>query len=137
MSVIVERNSALPSTRAQVFSLGQLPSFMRDNGSTDSSMVPFHIYTGDRTHTVDNFFLDSLYLTAVPADSTQFNVTFKVDEGYRVHVIVEDIRTGQSADLSSSVLGLSSAEIASNLEAAEEHYQDAIFSSWQKPVEQC
>ena len=137
MTVIVGRNSPLPSTSAQVFSLGQIPSFMRDNCSTDPSIVPFHIYTGDRTHTVDNFLLDSLHLTAVPAGSTQFNVTFEVDEGYKAHVIVEDISTGQSADLNASVRGLSSTEIEANLKAAEEHHQDTISSIWQKAVQQC
>jgi len=115
MTSLIERNSAIPTRKQQVFSTAD------DN----QPAVDVHVLQGERQMAVDNRTLGLFKLTGLPAAPRgvpQIEVTFDIDANGILNVSAKDLGTGaeQSIKIESSS-GLSDEEISRMTKEAEDH----------------
>ena len=116
MTKIVERNTAVPASKSQVFSTYQ-------DGQTT---VLIQIFEGERSMTKDNRMLGKFELSGIPAmarGKAQIEVTFDVDENSILHVGAKEKGSGSEHQITitNDKGRLSAADIARMVEEAAEH----------------
>ncbi|MBA4493128.1 molecular chaperone DnaK [Paenactinomyces guangxiensis] len=112
---IIERNTAIPTDKSQIFSTAA------DNQTT----VDIHVLQGERQMAADNKTLGRFQLTDIPPAPRglpQIEVTFKIDANGIVNVSAKDKATGKSQAITiQSSSGLSDEEIERMVRDAELH----------------
>ncbi|MCB9060740.1 MAG: molecular chaperone DnaK [Halobacteriovoraceae bacterium] len=113
MTPIIEKNTAIPTKRSQVFSTAQ------DN----QPAVSIHVLQGEREFAKDNKTLGRFDLTGIapaPRGVPQIEVTFDIDANGIVHVSAVDKATGKSQEIKiTGGSGLSEDEIEQMIRDAE------------------
>jgi len=115
MTVLIEKNTTIPTKKAQVFSTAE------DN----QSAVTIHVLQGERKKANDNKSLGRFDLTDIrpaPRGMPQIEVSFDLDANGILHVSAKDKNTGkeQSIQIKASS-GLSEEEIEKMVKDAESH----------------
>ena len=118
MTKLIERNTAIPTKRSEVFSTAE------DNQPS----VLIQVYQGEREFARDNKPLGTFELTGIapaPRGVPQIEVTFDIDANGIVNVSAKDLGTGkeQSIQITASS-GLSDADIEKLVKEAEAHAAD-------------
>ncbi len=88
MSPVIKRNSAIPTTKTQVFSTAQ------DNQPT----VTIKVFEGERAQTKNNHLLGNFDLDGIPPaprGKPQIEVKFEIDANGLLHVSAKDLGTGK------------------------------------------
>jgi molecular chaperone DnaK len=88
MSTIIERNTAVPVRRTEVFT----------TGADNQPSVKISVYQGERPIAADNKLLGNFKLTGIPPAERgvpQIEVTFDIDANGIVHVSAKDVATGK------------------------------------------
>ena len=114
-TVLIPRNTTIPTSKSQVFSTAQ------DN----QPAVDIHVLQGERSMAADNKTLGNFQLTGIPAAPRgvpQIEVKFDIDANGIVNVTAKDLGTNkeQSITITSST-NLSDEEIERMKKEAEEH----------------
>ncbi|KAF5806542.1 putative Heat shock protein 70 family [Helianthus annuus] len=87
MSVLIPRNTPIPTTKEEVYV----------SSVDDQESVLFEVYQGEGIKTNENVFLDTFTLhdiPAAPAEKQEFKVCFNIDVNGILHVSAEVISTG-------------------------------------------
>ncbi len=88
MAPVIKRNSAIPTTKTQVFSTAQ------DNQPT----VTIKVFEGERAQTKNNHLLGNFDLDGIPPaqrGKPQIEVKFEIDANGLLHVSAKDLGTGK------------------------------------------
>jgi molecular chaperone DnaK len=113
MAPLIERNTTIPTRRAQIFSTAT------DNQAT----VEIKVYQGERSMAADNKLLGTFELTGIPPAPRavpQIEVTFDIDADGLLHVEAKDKTTGRAQRITiRSSSGLSDEDIAQMIADAE------------------
>jgi molecular chaperone DnaK len=113
MAPLIERNTTIPTRRAQIFSTAT------DNQAT----VEIKVYQGERSLAADNKLLGTFELTGIPPAPRavpQIEVTFDIDADGLLHVEAKDKTTGRAQRITiRSSSGLSDEDIAQMIADAE------------------
>ena len=115
MTKLIERNTAIPTKRSEVFSTAE------DNQPS----VLIQVYQGERSFARDNKLLGTFELGGIapaPRGMPQIEVTFDIDANGIVHVSAKDRGTGQEQSVTiTGGSGLSKEDIERMVKEAEEH----------------
>jgi molecular chaperone DnaK len=115
MTKMIERNTAIPTKRSEVFSTAE------DNQPS----VAIQVYQGEREFTRDNKLLGNFELTGIapaPRGLPQIEVTFDIDANGIVHVTARDKGTGKEQSVKiTGGSALSKDEIDRMVKDAEAH----------------
>ncbi|PTX64846.1 molecular chaperone DnaK [Melghirimyces profundicolus] len=115
---LIERNTAIPTEKSQVFS----------TAADNQTAVDIHVLQGEREMAADNKTLGRFQLTDIPPAPRgvpQIEVTFKIDRNGIVNVSAKDKATGKSQAITiKSSSGLSDDEIDRMVKEAEEYAEE-------------
>ncbi|MBN1885217.1 MAG: molecular chaperone DnaK [Candidatus Krumholzibacteriota bacterium] len=115
MTRLIERNSALPCRRSQIFS----------TATDNQPAVSIHVLQGEREMARDNRTLarfDLVGMPPAPRGVPQIEVAFDIDEDGIVHVSAKDLGTGKEQKIEVKVSsGLSRDEIERMVQEAEDN----------------
>ena len=115
---LIERNSAIPTEKSQIFS----------TAADNQTAVDIHVLQGEREMAADNKTLGRFQLTDIPPAPRgvpQIEVTFKIDRNGIVNVSAKDKATGKSQDITiKSSSGLSDEEIERMVNEAEQYAEE-------------
>ncbi|MDQ5854477.1 MAG: molecular chaperone DnaK, partial [Chloroflexota bacterium] len=113
MAPLIERNTTIPTRRAQVFS----------TATDNQSAVEIKVYQGERPLATDNKLLGTFELTGIPPAPRavpQIEVTFDIDADGLLHVEAKDKATGRAQSITiRSSSGLADEDIAQMVAEAE------------------
>ncbi|SFJ09369.1 molecular chaperone DnaK [Thermoflavimicrobium dichotomicum] len=115
---LIERNTAIPVERSQIFS----------TATDNQTVVDIHVLQGERPMAKDNKTLGRFQLRDIPPAPRgvpQIEVTFKIDVNGIVSVTAKDKATGKSQNITiQSSSGLSEEEIQRMIREAELHAEE-------------
>ena len=118
MTPLIERNTAIPTGKSQVFS----------TASDNQSQVEIHILQGERPMATDNKTLGSFVLDGIPAAPRgipQIEVAFDIDLNGILSVSAKDKATGKEQKITiTSATNLSKAEVEKMKQEAEKYAED-------------
>jgi molecular chaperone DnaK len=118
MTPLIERNTTIPTKKAEVFSTAE------DSQTT----VEIHVLQGERKMAVDNKTIGKFQLTGIPPaprGMPQVEVTFDIDANGILHVSAKDRTTGKEQKIRiEASSGLSENEINRMVKDAEEHAKE-------------
>ena len=113
MTVLIERNTTIPTTKSQVFS----------TAADNQTAVDIHVLQGERSMAYDNTTLGRFQLSEIPPAPRgipQIEVTFDIDANGIVHVTAKDLGTGKEQKVTiTSGTNLSEEEIEKKVKEAE------------------
>lgn len=117
-TVLIERNTTIPTSKSQVFS----------TAADNQPAVDIHVLQGERKMATDNKTLGRFQLTDIPLAPRgvpQIEVTFNIDANGIVNVKAKDLGTNKEQSITiTSGGGLSEDEINQMVKEAEEHAED-------------
>ncbi len=115
MTVLIPRNTTIPTTKKQVFS----------TAADNQPAVDIHILQGERSMAADNKTLGNFQLTGIPAAPRgvpQIEVSFDIDANGIVNVKAKDLGTNKEQAITiTSNTALTDEEIEKMMKEAEEH----------------
>jgi len=118
MTVLIERNTTIPTSKKQVFS----------TAADNQPAVDIHILQGERSMAADNKTLGRFQLSGIPAAPRgvpQIEVTFDIDANGIVNVKAKDLGTNKEQAITiTSSTNLSDEEIEKMRKEAEEHAEE-------------
>ncbi len=119
MTPVIKRNSAIPTSKTQVFSTAQ------DNQPT----VTIKVYEGERAQTKSNHLLGNFDLDGIPPaprGKPQIEVKFEIDANGILHVTAKDLGTGKETmvKIDNNKERLTEEEIQRMVKEAEEFADD-------------
>ncbi len=118
MTRIIERNTTIPTKKAQIFSTAD------DN----QTAVTIHVLQGERGMAIDNRTLGRFDLVGIPLAPRgvpQIEVTFDIDANGIVHVSAKDLATGKEQKIVvQASSGLSTEEIERMVKDSDEHREE-------------
>lgn len=118
MTVLIERNTTIPTRKSQVFS----------TAAENQTAVTINVLQGERKMASDNRPLgrfDLIGIPAAPRGVPQIEVSFDIDANGIVHVSAKDLGTGKEQKIRiESSSGLNEDEINKMVEDAEKHSED-------------
>ncbi len=118
MTKLIERNTTIPSRKAQIFS----------TAADNQSSVDIHVLQGEREMAGDNKSLGRFELTGIPPAPRgvpQVEVTFDIDANGILHVTAKDMGSGKEQAIKiTAKSGLSEDDIKRMVRDAEEHAEE-------------
>ena len=118
MTVLIPRNTTIPTSKSQVFS----------TAADNQPAVDIHVLQGERSMAQDNKTLGNFQLTGIPAAPRgvpQIEVKFDIDANGIVNVSAKDLGTNNSQSITiTSSTNLSDDEIEKMRREAEEHAEE-------------
>ena len=118
MTVLIPRNTTIPTSKQQVFS----------TAADNQPAVDIHVLQGERSMAADNKTLGNFQLTGIPAAPRgvpQIEVKFDIDANGIVNVSAKDLGTNKSQSITiTSNTNLTDEEIERMRKEAEEHAEE-------------
>ena len=118
MTKLIERNSAIPTKKAQTFS----------TAADNQTSVDVHVVQGEREMAKDNKTLGRFELVGIPSaarGTPQIEVSFDIDANGILSVTAKDLGTGKEQAIKiTAKSGLTEAEINRMVKDAEEHAEE-------------
>ena len=118
MTVLIERNTTIPTSKSQVFS----------TAADNQPAVDVHVLQGERSMASDNKSLGHFQLTGIPAAPRgvpQIEVKFDIDANGIVNVTAKDLGTNKEQSITiTASSNLSDEEIERMQKEAEEHKEE-------------
>ncbi|WP_413569928.1 molecular chaperone DnaK [Bdellovibrio sp. HCB117] len=118
MTTLIERNSAIPTKKSQVFS----------TAADNQPAVDIHVLQGERKMATDNKTLGRFELVGIPPAPRgvpQVEVTFDIDANGILHVSAKDMSSGKTQQIKiTAQSGLSEDEIKRAVNDAEGHAEE-------------
>lgn len=115
MTQLIERNSTIPTKKAQVFS----------TAADNQPQVDIHVLQGEREMSIDNKSIGRFALTGMPPaprGTPQIEVTFDIDANGILNVSAKDLATGKEQNVRiEASSGLSEADIEKMVDDAKVH----------------